>query len=147
MENNSDALQKDIVHHLRYSLARDPKSACAQDWLQAVGFAVRDRVLDRFAKTQNKHTEDDVRRVYYLSLEYLMGRMLRNNLINLEIYGEIENALEGMDIDLNDLLEEEPDMAFGNGGLGAFGGLFPRFISEFGSACSRLWYLLRVWFV
>ena len=80
--------------------------------------AVRDRILERMIATQKTHDQNDVRRVYYLSLEYLMGRLLINNLFNTGLEEKARRALEELGFDLDEIREEEPDMGLGNGGLG-----------------------------
>ena len=80
--SSKDSIKTSILNHLRYTLARHPESAAKDEWWTATSLAVRDRMLDRFMKTQSVHHEKKVRRAYYFSLEYLMGRLLVNNLHN-----------------------------------------------------------------
>ena len=120
----SDDLKDSIVRHLRITLARHLKSASKQEIWMATCYAVRDRIVDRFIKTQEKHSESKTRRVYYLSLEYLMGRLLNSNLHNSGIFSEIGIALEELGYDLKELFEEEHDMGLGNGGLGRLAACF-----------------------
>ncbi len=113
-----------IVNHLQYTLGRDVHSATQRDWWISTSMAVRDRLVDKMIKTQGKHANDNVRRVYYLSLEYLMGRLLVNNLHNAGIYEQTREALEGLGLDLDEIREEEVDMGLGNGGLGRLAACF-----------------------
>ena len=113
-----------ILGHLKYTLARDTTTATKHDWWTAVCEAVEDRVLARFGETMKRHNDQDTRRVYYLSLEYLMGRLLQNNIINSGICDEVKAAIKELGLDWNDLIDEELDMGLGNGGLGRLAACF-----------------------
>lgn len=119
-----ESFKNSVLQHLKRTLARDPSNAKISDWTMCLSLAVRDRMMERFMQTQKTHAEGDVRRVHYLSLEYLMGRMLRNNLTNLELYDTAKTAMNDLDIEIDDLLEEERDMGLGNGGLGRLAACF-----------------------
>ncbi len=118
------SIQLSFASHLEYSLSKDQYTATMRDMYTAMALTARDRMIERWIRTQQKYHENDVRRVYYLSAEYLMGRVLINNLINLGIYKETKKALAALHIDLNDLAEMEPDMGLGNGGLGRLAACF-----------------------
>ncbi len=122
--NTAPEIQRSISNHLRYTLARDPTTATRRDWWTCTALAVRDRILERMIRTQAAHNDHNVKRVYYLSLEYLMGRLLTNNLINAGIYEQTAEALKNLGLDLAELREEEVDMALGNGGLGRLAACF-----------------------
>jgi len=113
-----------ILHHLQSTLARDTATATRRDWWIATAKAVQDKVLDRLIRTMGEHNEGNVRRVYYLSLEYLMGRLLRNNIYNTGVFEQISGALKELGLDLEELMEEENDMGLGNGGLGRLAACF-----------------------
>ena len=117
-------LKDSIIRHLRITLARDLKSASKKEIWMATCYAVRDGIVDRFIRTQEKHGESKTRRVYYLSLEYLMGRLLNSNLYNTEVFEPIGEALSGLGFELDELFEEEHDMGLGNGGLGRLAACF-----------------------
>ena len=117
-------LKSSILRQLQVNLARSAKSASSQEVWTAVCLAVRERIMDRYMKTQQTHLESDVRRVHYLSLEYLMGRLLNSNLCNLEIRQPLEQALDELGFDFPKLCEEEHDMGLGNGGLGRLAACF-----------------------
>ena len=103
-EATKDSIKSSILNHLRFTLARHPESATQDEWWTATSYAVRDRILDRFMKTQEVHHEKKVRRAYYLSLEYLMGRLLVNNLYSSGLYQQTCDALKelGLQIRLNE---------------------------------------------
>jgi starch phosphorylase len=113
-----------ILAHLKCSLARDTGSATTRDWWVATTMAVQDFILEKFINTQERHNEANTRRVYYLSLEYLMGRLMANNLANAELTEAARKALLELGLDLEKLEEEEPDMGLGNGGLGRLAACF-----------------------
>ena len=113
-----------ICNHLKYTLARDPHSATPRDWWISTSMAVRDRIIERMIRTQGTHHDANVRRVYYLSLEYLMGRLLVNNLINSGIFDQTREALAELGHDFEEIREEEVDMGLGNGGLGRLAACF-----------------------
>ena len=117
-------LKTSIENHLTYTLARDKNTATTRDWWLALCNSVQDRILHRYIKTQGVHVENDTRRAYYLSLEYLMGRLLSNNLVNTGLFDTAREALSELGQDLDDVLEEEPDMGLGNGGLGRLAACF-----------------------
>jgi starch phosphorylase len=118
------ALKAAILDHLKISLARDPVTATKRDWWIASSLAVRDRIVERMIRTMAVHNEQNVRRMYYLSLEYLMGRLLTNNLHNAGIFEETVAALGELGLDYDELREQEPDMGLGNGGLGRLAACF-----------------------
>jgi starch phosphorylase len=121
---SGDSLKDSIKRHLRLTLARHLKNASKREIWMATCYAVRDQVVDRFINTQSKHSEAKTRRVYYLSLEYLMGRLLNSNLCNAGVLDEAKVALDDLGYDLDELLEEEHDMGLGNGGLGRLAACF-----------------------
>ena len=98
--------------------------ATPQQIFQAVSYAVKDVIIDDWIATQKAYDEADAKTVYYMSMEFLMGRALGNNLINLTAYKEVKEALEEMEIDLNVIEDQEPDAALGNGGLGRLAACF-----------------------
>jgi len=117
-------LKASILNHLSYTLARDTGTATQRDWWIATCHAIHDRVLERFIRTMAVHNEENVRRVYYLSLEYLMGRMMRNNIWNVGLYDITREALGELGLDLEELENQEEDMGLGNGGLGRLAACF-----------------------
>ena len=119
-----DSIKDSILNHLRLTLARHPESATPDEWWTATSYAVRDRILDRFMKTQKVHHKKKVRRAYYLSLEYLMGRLLVNNLYNSGMYQQTREALKELGQDIETIANEESDMGLGNGGLGRLAACF-----------------------
>jgi starch phosphorylase len=119
-----DSLKRAFADHLHYSQAKDEHSATALDRFFAVAYAVRDRMMRRWIQTQQAYYKADAKRVYYLSLEFLMGRALENNLINLGLHDNMRAALADLGLELADLLEQEPDAGLGNGGLGRLAACF-----------------------
>ncbi|MGE9292743.1 MAG: glycogen/starch/alpha-glucan phosphorylase, partial [Puniceicoccales bacterium] len=119
-----ESIKTSIANHLRFSLARDTNTATSRDWWLATCYAVKDRILDRYITTQGVHNDENTRRVYYLSLEYLMGRLLENNLVSAGIYDSVKEALSELGLDFNKILDEEVDMGLGNGGLGRLAACF-----------------------
>ncbi|MBU2622693.1 MAG: glycogen/starch/alpha-glucan family phosphorylase, partial [Proteobacteria bacterium] len=118
------SIQISFANHLEYSLSKDQYTATDRDLYLSLALSTRDRLIERWIRTQQLYYNHDVKRVYYLSAEYLMGRLLVNNLINLGIYKETKRAMEELNIDLDDLCENEPDMGLGNGGLGRLASCF-----------------------
>lgn len=118
------SIQKQVINHAEYTLARTRykiDSVCAY---QATAFSVRDRLIESWNDTQQYFTERDVKRVYYLSLEYLMGRYLTNALMNIGIYNQFSEALSGLGFQMEDVIPEERDPGLGNGGLGRLAACF-----------------------
>jgi len=121
---NAKSIQLSFANHLEYSLSKDQYTATIKDMYQALALSARDRMVERWIRTQQKYYTQDAKRVYYLSAEYLMGRALTNNLINLGICSEARKAMEGLHVDIGELADEEPDMGLGNGGLGRLAACF-----------------------
>ena len=119
-----DSLQESFVNHLEFSLAKDEYSATDHDRFTALALTVRDRLIERWIETQQTYYREDAKRVYYLSLEFLMGRALGNSLINLGIYDEMKEGLAELGYDLEELRGEEGDAGLGNGGLGRLAACF-----------------------
>jgi len=113
-----------IKRHVRYSLGKEWGPLSAQNLLQAVSLAVRDLMVDRMLETERRYQKDDAKRVYYLSMEFLVGRSLGNNLMNLGIYEMVAEELAELGMDIEDLREVESDAALGNGGLGRLAACF-----------------------
>ncbi|MGF1531602.1 MAG: glycogen/starch/alpha-glucan phosphorylase [Puniceicoccaceae bacterium] len=123
-DTSRDGLKQSILNHLKFTLARDTKTATKRDWWIATSRAIQDRILNRFILTMEKQTGSNHRRVYYLSLEYLMGRLLTNNIFNSGLVDSVKGALNDLGLDLESLEETESDMGLGNGGLGRLAACF-----------------------
>ena len=119
-----ETLRTAVLEHLRYTVAKDLQSATRSDLYMAIAHTVRDRLIHRWITTQAQYREEDVKRVYYLSAEYLLGRQLAANLHNLGIYDIAEEAMRSVDLDLETIMEEEVDPGLGNGGLGRLAACF-----------------------
>jgi len=113
-----------FANRMMYSLAKDQYTAVPTDVLQALAFAVRDRLMERWFQTQSEYYETDAKRVYYLSLEFLMGRALVNNITNLNAEPAYRHAMDQLGFDLDKLRDREPDAGLGNGGLGRLAACF-----------------------
>jgi starch phosphorylase len=118
------ALQEAVSRRLVYRIGKDPFTANEWDWYQALSFAVRDRLIERWMETQRSYYRKDTKRVYYLSLEFLIGRTLTNSMLNMGFMDSCDAALQRLGLDLERLREEEPDAALGNGGLGRLAACF-----------------------
>jgi len=123
-ESGSAKFKQAILRHLTYTLARDTTTAQPRDWWLATAMAVREAVLARLIATQRLHNQSNARRLYYLSLEYLMGRLMENNLSNTGLLEPARQALQELGVDFEALLEQEVDMGLGNGGLGRLAACF-----------------------
>jgi starch phosphorylase len=119
-----NALAKKVRRHLLYTLGRSWAQASKADIASAVSLAVREDVIDRMLATEQRYRGADAKRVYYLSIEFLMGRALGNTLCNLNAHDAWQSALTGAGVQLDDILEAEPDAALGNGGLGRLAACF-----------------------
>lgn len=117
-------LKRSIANKLTYTVGKDPIAAHPQDWLQATALAVRDRLVERWMKTTREQYKQDVKRVYYLSMEFLIGRTFTNALLALGIYENVKQALAEMDVDFDKIADLEHDAALGNGGLGRLAACF-----------------------
>ena len=119
-----DTLEKDFFEQLEYNLVRDRTNVCELDSYLALAKAVRSRVIKKWLKTQYEYKRRDVKKVYYLSFEYLMGRLLGNTLINLGVYDECSDIMHALGYNIEEIREKEPDMGLGNGGLGRLAACF-----------------------
>ncbi len=122
--NEVAAILHSFTDHLLYSLAKDQYSATMHDKFMALALTVRERLTERWIATQQRYYKKDAKRVYYLSAEFLLGRALGNNLINLGVLEACREAMRMVGIDLDALLEEEIDAGLGNGGLGRLAACF-----------------------
>lgn len=113
-----------VVRHLHSTLGTDENKANNHAWWKATSAAVQELVLEGLRKTQKTHYINDTRAVHYLSAEFLMGRLLSNNMHNFGVFEAADEALQELGVSLTDILEEEPDMALGNGGLGRLAACF-----------------------
>ena len=114
----------EIVNQLKFGLARDKVTASRRDWWIATSKAVQNVVIERMIKTLTAHTEGNVRRVYYLSMEFLMGRLFVNNIISAGVMKDVVDALDKLGHSIDELRDEEYDMGLGNGGLGRLAACF-----------------------
>ena len=121
---SADQIRTRILDKLTYSIGKDPKVAKRHDWLAATILTLRDTVIDQWMQSTRASYEAKAKRVYYLSLEFLIGRLLRDALSNLELTENYRDALASLNVDLNLVEELEPDAALGNGGLGRLAACF-----------------------
>lgn len=120
----TEALAAEILEKLTYSVGKDPIVARRHDWLFATTLAVRDRIIDRWMESTRETWRNGNKRVYYFSMEFLIGRLMRDAFTNLEIMEPLREALKTFDVDLEVLIGLEPDAALGNGGLGRLAACF-----------------------
>ena len=119
-----EAFKKSVKENVKTLYRKTLEEATPQQVFQAVSYSVKDVIIDNWLATQKQYEKDDPKYVYYLSMEFLMGRALGNNLINLTAYQEVKEALEELGLDLNVVEDQEPDPALGNGGLGRLAACF-----------------------
>lgn len=119
-----EALKHSIAYKLMFTIGKDPVIANKHEWLNATLFAVRDCMVERWLRSNRAQLSQEMRQVYYLSMEFLIGRTLSNALLSLGIYDDVKNALEEMGLDLEELIDEENDPGLGNGGLGRLAACF-----------------------
>ena len=120
----AEALQAEILEKLTYFIGKDPIVARPHDWLKATIYAVRDRIIDRWMESSRETWRTGNKRVYYLSLEFLIGRLMRDSMSNLGLMDVVQAALKNFNVDLKEMLNLEPDAALGNGGLGRLAACF-----------------------
>ena len=118
------AFKKEVEANVKTLYRKTLKEASKQQVFQAVSYAIKDTIIDNWIATQEAYDEQDPKIVYYMSMEFLMGRALGNNLINLQAYEGVKEALEELGLDLNIVEDQEPDAALGNGGLGRLAACF-----------------------
>jgi len=118
------SIKRSLANRLTYSIGKDLYTAVPRDWFHSLAYVVRDRLIERWMETMRSYYREDAKRVYYLSLEFLIGRSLTNSLLNMDIDEEAREALEQLGLDLEVLREQEPDAALGNGGLGRLAACF-----------------------
>ncbi len=121
---DEESLRRSFLNHIEYSQAKDEFSCTEWDHYMAAALSVRDRILDRWNKTQQGYYERDAKRVYYLSLEFLIGRLLDDGLVNLGIRAPMAAALESVGLSLERIIDREWDAGLGNGGLGRLAACF-----------------------
>ncbi len=121
---DKEAFKKEVISNVKTLYRKTIEEATQQQIFQAVSFAIKDTIIDQWIATHKEYEKQNVKTVYYLSMEFLMGRALGNNLINLTCYKEIKEALDELGFDLNVIEDQEPDAALGNGGLGRLAACF-----------------------
>ena len=119
-----ETLKRAFLDNLYYLQGINKEDATLYDYYMALAYTVRDRLLHRFLNTVDTYKKEKVKLVSYFSAEFLMGRYLGNNLINLEIYDEARKIIEDLGLDFEDIIEQEPDPGLGNGGLGRLAACF-----------------------
>ncbi len=131
---NKEFFIRSVKYNVRTLFRKEIEEASQQQIFQAVGYAVKDAIMDAWIATQKEYEKNDPKIVYYMSMEFLMGRALGNNLINLTFYDEVKEALEEIGLDLNVIEDQEPDAALGNGGLGRLAACFLDSLATLGYA-------------
>ena len=131
---DKEQFQEVVKNNVKRLYRKTIEEANQQQLFQAVSYAVKDEIIDQWLATQEQFKKDDPKTVYYMSMEFLMGRALGNNLINMTQYKEVAEALDEMGIDLNVIEDQEPDAALGNGGLGRLAACFLDSLASLGYA-------------
>jgi glycogen phosphorylase len=120
----AESIRNSIIHHLMSFQGRDPERSGASDIYKALAFTLRDIMVEKWIKTQKTFYAKEKKRVYYLSLEFLIGRSLGNSIINLGLFDEVKEVVEGLGYSMDEIREQEEDAALGNGGLGRLAACF-----------------------
>jgi starch phosphorylase len=128
----SDQIRSSILHHLRYSLGVEQERATEEDWRTALSLALRDLAMDTWLEAAKRTDDEDRKRVYYLSMEFLTGRLIEDTAINLGVRTDAEQALADLGVSFADLVEGEADPALGNGGLGRLAACYLESMSTIG---------------
>lgn len=121
---DKELFKRSVLYNVKTLYRKTLEEASEQQIFQAVGYAIKDVIVDHWMETQKTYEKEDPKTVYYLSMEFLMGRALGNNLINLQAYEAVQEAVEELGLDLNTVEDTEPDAALGNGGLGRLAACF-----------------------
>ncbi len=121
---DKELFKRSVLYNVRTLYRKELDEATPQQIFQAVSYAVKDQIIENWMNTQKVYDEKDPKTVYYMSMEFLMGRALGNNMINLQSYEPVKEALEELGLDLNVIEDQEPDAALGNGGLGRLAACF-----------------------
>ncbi len=122
--NDRSSVKHSLSNRLIYSMGKDPITATHRDWFHTTAYTVRERLIERWMETMRSYYRSDVKRVYYLSMEFLTGRLLSNALLNMGFYEECREALCDLELDIDRIRELETDAALGNGGLGRLAACF-----------------------
>ncbi len=142
---NPSALEGDLCHaidqHLKYSLGKNPEHATVYDWRMSLSLAIRDKIVDPWFSSTQRTYERQHKRVYYLSMEFLIGRLLEDAVVNLRLEDNTRQALAGFGVDYDAIIKDEPDAALGNGGLGRLAACFLESMSTIG--CPAYGYGIR----
>ena len=131
---DTELFKRSVLYNVKTLYRKSLEEATDQQIFQAVSYAIKDAVVDHWMKSQKEYEKQDPKMVYYLSMEFLMGRALGNNIINLQAYKEVKEALEELGLDLNVIEDQEPDPALGNGGLGRLAACFLDSLATLGYA-------------
>ena len=131
---DKEMFKRSVLYNVKTLFRKDISEASKQQIFQAVAYAAKDAIMDAWIATQKAYDEQDPKTVYYMSMEFLMGRALGNNLINLTFYDEVKEVLEELGCDINVIEDEEPDAALGNGGLGRLAACFLDSLATLGYA-------------
>ncbi len=134
---DSYSLENQIAEHLEFRLAKDKITITPKDTYTALALSIRDRMIRRWIRTQHQYIKQDAKKVFYLSLEFLMGRLMGNALINLGYYNECFRILNDLGYDLEEIIDIETDMGLGNGGLGRLAACFLDSMAKIGRASCR----------
>ena len=121
---DKELFKRSVLYNVKTLYRKTLEEATDQQVFQAVAYAVKDQIVENWMETQKAYEEQDPKMVYYMSMEFLMGRALGNNMINMQAYKPVKEALEELGLDLNVVEDQEPDAALGNGGLGRLAACF-----------------------
>ncbi len=131
---DKELFKRSVVYNVKTLYRKTLEEATPQQIFQAVAYAIKDAVIDHWLESQKEYEKQDPKTVYYLSMEFLMGRALGNNMINLKAYDQVKEALDELGLDLNVVEDQEPDAALGNGGLGRLAACFLDSLATLGYA-------------
>ena len=124
MKFDKELFKRSVLYNVKTLYRKTLEEASAQQIFQAVSYAIKDQIVENWMNTQKAYEKEDPKMVYYMSMEFLMGRALGNNMINMQAYDDVKEALDELGLDLNIVEDQEPDAALGNGGLGRLAACF-----------------------